>query len=259
MSYNIEIPGTSETTSKELFFILDLWECNYGNFDWRHRTSTFPFVWIPITYLHNHCFLYHCLSHLYCVIGQGSPALRPLFGNSVWLVCDWTVTVQVAWVPVVKYCFSWRYWFRSGQQSMECLRWVSCSVVLVVRFISVTNAASLVQYITRKRPSSRHLHLHASGRFSFRLYSKATCCTRRLLPFFYVLYSLYCTSLSLSLSPSHFLFFSSFPLYIFHYLLSPSPPSPLSNFVPNRPGFSGQWHCSSVPDGHLSDWDMQSF
>lgn len=46
--------------------------------------------------------------------------------NSTWLAFDLTVTIQVAGVPVVGYCFSWSYWLRPGQQSMECLRPVSC-------------------------------------------------------------------------------------------------------------------------------------
>lgn len=174
-------------------------------------------------------------------------------------VCDWTMTMQVAGVPVVKYCFSWRYWFRSGQQSMECLRWVSCSVVLVVRFISVANVASLVlllQYVNCKCPSARH----ASGRFYFCLYSKATCCLvlqGTCLPIAVPFLCLLVHTVYLSL-PSHFLF-SAPSLYIFFITFSHPPLLPSSNFVLNRPGFSGQWHCSSVPDGHLSDWDMQSF
>lgn len=136
---------------------------------------------------------------------------------------------------------------------MECLRWVSCSVVLVVRFISVANVASLVlllQYVNCKCPSARH----ASGRFYFCLYSKATCCLvlqGTCLPIAVPFLCLLVHTVYLSL-PSHFLF-SAPSLYIFFITFSHPPLLPSFNFVLNRPGFSGQWHCSSVPDGHLSD------
>lgn len=118
------------------------------------------------------------------MIGQW--LLWPLWhdcGNSVWLACDWTVTVQVAGVPVVGYCFSWRYWLRPGQQSMECLRQVSCSVVRVFHvgvtcmdftttlfysgffpdaqpIMSQSVSVVLLQHITCKCPCSRHLRWH---------------------------------------------------------------------------------------------------
>jgi len=49
--------------------------------------------------------------------------------------------------------------------------------------------------------------------------------------------------------------------FLFHWLFfSPASPFPiLFYFVLNRSGISGQWHCSLLPDGHLSHWDMQHF
>lgn len=59
-----------------------------------------------------------------------------------------------------------------------------------------------------------------------------------------------------------FLYFSALIVYsfLFHCLFFfLSPASFRSNYVLNRPGISGQWHCNLLPDGHLSEWDMQHF